>query len=220
MKYFSKIFWLLALSISSFMALADEYKAGKHFLDLGQINQHNKDKIIVEEIFTFVCPHCNNLHPHVKKFIKNMPQDVDLKYVPAAFTSNHHWNEFARIYYALTLVEKDRQKQEDFVDSVYNALHVDRKDPRRDAHLKSLLDAHGYDFDKFKKAMASLVTDSKVRESAAIMQKYEIAGTPTIVVNGRYAVTPKLVPRTPIGHQAEFMKIVSFLVDKSRAERG
>ena len=220
MKFVYKLFWLFIFSVFSSFLMAADYKVGRHFLDLGQAHQINKDKIIVEEIFTFVCPHCNNLHPHVKKFIKNMPQDVDLKYVPAAFTSNHHWNDFARIYYALTLVEKDRQKQEEFVDAMYNALHVDRKDPRRDGHLKSLLDAHGYDFNKFKKAMSSLVADSKVRESANIMQKYQVAGTPTIVVNGRYVVTPRLVPRTPIGHQAEFMKIVSFLVDRSRSERG
>ena len=46
------------------------------------------DKIEVLEFFWYGCPHCYSLHPHLKTWLANIPDDVSFQYVPAILRPN------------------------------------------------------------------------------------------------------------------------------------
>jgi len=50
--------------------------------------------------------------------------------------------------------------------------------------------AHGVDEAAFHQAYKSFAVDSKMRIAAVIGAKYGITGTPSIVVNGKFVVSP------------------------------
>ena len=68
------------------------------------------------------------------------------------------------------------------------------------------------DSKKFSEAYHSFSVQSKVMRSKQLTQSYNIRGTPTIIVDGKYLITG-LQPAAAI-------QVMSALIDKARRERG
>jgi thiol:disulfide interchange protein DsbA len=56
-------------------------------------------KIEVIEFFSYGCPHCADLEPHLQAWLKRLPPDVQVRRVPVAFQPS--WENLARVYYTL-----------------------------------------------------------------------------------------------------------------------
>jgi hypothetical protein len=54
-------------------------------------------RIELVEIFGYVCPYCGAVQPTVRAMKANLPSDVHMVYVPAAFGSM--WDTYAKAYY-------------------------------------------------------------------------------------------------------------------------
>src|SRR5512145_668833 len=98
--------WLLALSMSA--GASAQLTPGKDYrvINPPQPTDSGK-KIEVLEFFWYGCPHCNNLQPPLRAWLKQKPADVEFKRVPAVFADS--WLPLTRAYYALDamgLVEK------------------------------------------------------------------------------------------------------------------
>lgn len=149
-------------------------------------------KIEVLELFWYGCPHCRNLQPPLEAWLKNKPADVEFKRVPAAF--HESWLQLARTYFALDamgLVDKLHQ-------DVFAAIHDQRTlDPRmlvRDpAPLFDWIAGKGVERQKFVDTYNSFAVNSRTQRTLALTRNYDISGTPTIVVDGRYSTAPSMI---------------------------
>ena len=77
--------------------------------------------------------------------------------------------------------------------------------------ISAFVAKHGVDSKKFSEAYRSFGVQSKITRSKQLTQSYNIRGTPTLIVDGKYLITG-LQPAAAI-------QVLNELVDKARKER-
>jgi len=140
----------------------------------------NDGKVEVVEVFSYGCIHCAHFAPLVEQMRKQLPAGVKFKLLPAAF--NDQWVPFARAYYAAEKL------------GVVQATHLALFKAKFDDHyplstLDELADfyaAHGVKRDDFMRIAASDEVTQQIRKDAQLVQAWQVDGTPTIVVDGKY----------------------------------
>ncbi len=76
--------------------------------------------------------------------------------------------------------------------------------------LKALADANGLDGEDFAKRInASMLVDMKTRRAEQAVRSYGVRSTPTVVVAGKYLVSP----RTARGHE-RMVQVIDYLVQQ------
>jgi len=140
-------------------------------------------KIEVLEFFFYGCSHCFNLHPEMSAWEKSMPKDVELIYVPTIFRDT--WEPMARTFYALESLGQQHQLH----DPLYQAWNVDKVDLSDEAKILDFVAPRGVDRAKFSAAYNSFSIQSKVTRAKQMIRSYGIAGTPTLVVDGKYLIS-------------------------------
>lgn len=161
-------------------------------------------KIEVLEFFFYGCSHCFHLHGALSAWEKQKPKDVELVYVPTVF--NPQWEPMANTYYVLESMGKRKQ----FDDPLYNAWHDNTILVETDK-IADFVSQHGVNRQQFLSEFNSFSVQSKVTRSKQMVLNYHIMGTPTLVVDGKYAITG-LVPD-------EMIRVLDEVIAKVRKER-
>src|SRR6478736_3271282 len=67
-------------------ASVEKYQAGKHYQVIPvPVHTANPDKIEVNEVFWYGCPHCYHFEAILEPWVKNLPDDVDFERTPAIY---------------------------------------------------------------------------------------------------------------------------------------
>lgn len=167
-----------------------------------------KGPIEVIDFFWYGCPYCNRLQPALERWIRNKPADVVVRRIPAVLRDN--WAPHARIYYTLeALGEAERLHQQ-----VYHGYHVEELFMSRPEVMSDWAVRHGIARERWDAAYHSPEVIRKVAEASRLTRAYDVTGTPTLVVDGRYLTS---------GNMAEtldgLIPIVNGLVIRVRAIR-
>ncbi len=167
------------------------------------------DRIEVIDFFWYGCPHCNNLQPALERWISRKPADVVIRRIPAILRDS--WAPHARIYYTLeALGEAERLHQR-----VYHGYHVEELHMSKPEVMSAWAVRNGIDRERWEQAYNSPEVQRRVEEAAKLTRAYQITGTPSLVVNGRYLTS---------GNMAESLNaivaITEGLVQKVRSEAG
>lgn len=168
-------------------------------------------KVEVIEFFYYGCPHCYSLQPALKAWLKSAPRDVEFRRMPTIFRES--WVPLTRTYYALEaigVIEK-------FHDDVFNTVH------QQNANLgdrKLLLDwasKRGIDTNKLGAAYDSFAVQAKTQRSLQLTRAYNITGTPSVVIGGRYLTAPSMTLRADnsIDYQ-RFTQVMNELIAMAR----
>jgi thiol:disulfide interchange protein DsbA len=176
---------LLVFSSAFCAAQAEELKAGTDY-DLVKPPQPTADpgKIEVLEFFWYGCPHCYHFEPDLNAWIKTKPASVNFIRQPAVF--NEQWGAHAKAFFtaeALGVLDKLHPE-------LYDAIQNKREKLESEEDLAVFFKAHGVPEADFHQAYKSFAVDSKMRQANGMAAKYGITGTPAIVVNGKYVVSP------------------------------
>lgn len=163
----------------------------------------NTSKIEVVEVFSYGCPACNQYHATANKLARELPANAQMAYLPASFVPQENWPMLQRAYYtaqALGVAEKGN-------DAMYEAVWKTRaltamKDAgglkSRDA-LPTIDDAakvyakFGVDPKEFAAVANSFAINTKVRRADELVKAYGVEGTPTLVIDGKYRISPSQV---------------------------
>ena len=199
---------VLMASALAFTARA-EIVAGHDYVVLNPAQPTTAEgKVEVIEFFWYGCPHCYELHPHLKRWLQQKPQDVQFRYVPAV--ARDSWVPGAKIFYALeALGELNRLN-----DQVYDAIHLDQIDLNNEQVLLDWVAKRGIDRQKFIDAYNSFAVQAKVAQARRMTRDYQIRGVPTLVVDGKY-----LTSGTYAGSVQGAVAVMDQLVKKARQER-
>jgi len=178
------------------------------------------NKIEVLEFFWYGCPHCAHLQPSLNAWLKRKPADVDFKHQPAAFQDS--WLQLARTYYTIeSLALGDKLHGE-----VFSAIHDKRQlDPATLARdPKSLFDwvaARGVDRQKFVDAYNSFGVQSRTKGTIDLTARYDLAGTPALVIDGRFLTAPSMTLKNDRTVDYDrFFQVVDQLIAQARKTRG
>ena len=168
----------------------------------------NPAKIEVLEFFWYACPHCNDVQPALRKWKANMPKDVEFRVMPAVFRPN--WEPLAKTYYALEAMGIESRLR----DKVFQAIHADQINLSDEKVLLDWMAKQGVDRQKFAEAYNAFAMQSKIARSKQAGRDYDIHGTPTLVVDGKYITSPAMV-----GGNEAVIPVLNELIAKARAER-
>jgi thiol:disulfide interchange protein DsbA len=163
-------------------------------------------KIEVVEVFAYWCPHCAEFQPLLAAWARKLPADVRFDYVPAAFDLN---DAFARGFFAAERANAVARTH----DGLFRAIHHDGL-LARNATIDEIAwyyGQQGLNATAIKAAMVGPQVDALMQSARAFEVGIQLPGTPTMVVNGRYLITPRT-------HQ-DALRIADQLVTQLRAAR-
>lgn len=196
------------------LAAADDLRplvAGVDYVEIpgGQPFAAQDGQIEVAEIFGYTCPACAHFEPLVAQWKAELADDVAFVPVPAPFGG--HWVPYAKAYFAarsLGLADTTHA-------AMFRALHVEQSLPisrPTDQELAAFYARHGADPEQFIQALNSAeVRDQLAHARAFIIRSFgdARAGTPTLVVAGKYRVKGNSF--------ADMLRIATQLVERERA---
>jgi thiol:disulfide interchange protein DsbA len=178
----------LALTALALPAAAQQIKRDVDYRVIPQQPVASGDKIEVIDFFWYGCPYCNEMQPHLERWRKNMPADVVLRRMPVVRHDN--WGPHARIYYALeTLSEVERLQL-----AVYHGYHVEDLYMSKPDVMLEWATKHGIDREKWLAAYNAPDMAQKIQRAKDLTKNYDIQGTPSLVVDGRYLTSTSMTP--------------------------
>jgi thiol:disulfide interchange protein DsbA len=177
---FRILFFSVALMVcgSAFSAVQ-----GKNYTLLATAQTANTKKIEVLEFFFYGCSHCYHLHGQLSTWEKSIPKDVELTYVPTAFRDS--WEPMARTFYAAQAIGALPKLH----DALYQAWNVSNIDLSEEPKILDFVAQHGVDRAKFSASYNSFSIPGQVNRAKQMLRSYQIDGTPTLIVDGKYKIT-------------------------------
>lgn len=166
-------------------------------------------KIEVVEFFYYGCPHCYELEPALKNWLKRKPADVEFRQQPAVFREN--WIPLTKTYFALDalgLLPK-------LSDKVYSAVHDEGLGLSDEALMSKWIGQQGVDPVKFSETYRSFAVQNSVQRAIQVTRDYQVKGTPSIAVAGKYITSPSMT-----GGFDRFFEVVDQLIEMARKEAG
>lgn len=186
------------------------YAPGKDYTVLDTpISPQKAGQKEVVEFFSYTCPHCYNLEPHIKKWAKETkPADVGFYQVPAV--GGKLWTFTARVKYVADKLKLGHE----FDTKYFEALHKDKNHRLRgskDDVIEFMVKEGGVEKAAVEKAWNSLQVKSGLKKSEDLWQKAGLTGVPAVIVNGKYVVQ--------LRDFSTFFKVIDFLLVSTDVEK-
>jgi protein dithiol oxidoreductase (disulfide-forming) len=144
--------------------------------------------IEVIDFFWYGCPYCNELQPALDEWIRNKPADVTVRRVPVILKDN--WAPHARIFYTLELLgELERLHL-----TVYHGYHVEQLFMSKPDVMEQWAARNGIERRRWTDAYYSPEVDARIARAFQATKRYDIQGTPSLVVDGRYLTSSSMTP--------------------------
>ena len=213
-RSFPRAFARLALAFAAALALAPIASAqpaeGREYVRLkSPVPVETGKKIEVIEFFSYGCPHCADLEPHMQAWLKRLPADVQLRRVPVAFQPS--WENLAKVYYTLELMGEDVKLTPD----VFAAIHGgNRTNLANDTRFFEWAASKGLDRKKVEDTYKSFGIAGKIGRAKQIAQTYNIQSVPTLIVDGKF-----LISSSSAGGHDNVPTVVDAAIATARAER-
>lgn len=137
-------------------------------------------KVEVVEVFSYGCIHCAHFARIGEQMRKQLPPGVVFKMLPAAFSDD--WVPYARAYYAarkLGVVEQTHL-------ALFKAKFDDHYPISTLDELADFYANHGVKREEFMRIASSDEVTAQIRKDMALVKQWQVDGTPTIIVNGKY----------------------------------
>lgn len=176
-------------------------------------------KVEVVEVFSYACPACNLFYPIINKLKASLPAQVQWRFLPASWHTEEDWKVFQRAYFAaqsLGIAERTHDKVFDAVWKTHELAIIDPSTNQLKKPLPSLGDVAAYYESvaklkpgEFLAAAHSFSVDAHMREADAQIREYQVDETPSVIVNGKYRLTPRTA-----GGNDQFIALVQWLVKK------
>jgi len=175
---------LLASACTAKSSAAAPYTDGVEYVTLpAPYHRYSSSgKVEVVEVFSYGCIHCAQFAPYAETLRKELPAGVDFKLMPAPFSAE--WLPFARAYYAAKqLGVADRTHLALFAAKFGAHYPINTMDELGDFYARE-----GVDRAKFMSIANSNETTEKMKRDLDLIRTWQVDGTPTLVVDGKYRV--------------------------------
>ena len=207
----NRVLALIAAATLSFAAHAAGAPAvaGKDYtiLNVSQPVATGK-KIEVLEFFWYRCPHCAQLEPGLHAWLKKLPQDAQIRRIPALFRDD--WMPGAKIYYAL----QDIGAADKLHAKVFDAYHLDNINLSDEAVLMDWVAKQGVDRTKFEAAYKSFSTQSRATQGGMLARAYNLSGVPSFAIDGKYVTSESMT-----GSEPRLFEVIDQLIVMARKGR-
>jgi thiol:disulfide interchange protein DsbA len=172
--------WLACVCVA-LPAAAQEAKRDPDYREIPQQPIETGDKIEVIDFFFYGCQYCNELLPRLERWRKsNKPADVVLRHYPVV--RHDSWVPLAKTYFTLEAMGEVERLH----TAVFHSYHVEDLYMSQEKVISEWAAKHGLDRDKFMTIYRSDEIRQKVERARKLTMDYDIQGTPSLVVDGRF----------------------------------
>jgi len=211
---------ILTLVLTSF-AHAATWTEGIHYFPISPAQPTNvpAGKIEVAEVFSYACPFCEQINPLVRQLQASLPSNAQMVYIPASFNPSEDWPVFQRATCTaqmLGILEKTHDKVFDAVWKTGELAVTDPQTHRIKNPLPTIEDVAKYynhisgtPVQKFLDTAKSFAVDTAMRRDDALVVAYQVDGTPSLIVNGKYRITG-----LSAGGMPQMIELAKYLVAK------
>jgi thiol:disulfide interchange protein DsbA len=144
-------------------------------------------KVEVLEFFAYHCPACNALEPTLNNWVKKQGDNIVMRRIHLPFQGPA--DPEAHLFLTLEAMGK----LEEYHPRVFQAVHVQRQRLMKDDAIIEWAGKNGLDRAKFMETWNSFGVTTKLRRLQALSSNYKVTGTPTIIIDGKYVVSPSQV---------------------------
>lgn len=218
MKKFCYTFCTLALSANLVFAtnLANAADSNNFPKDLSPIKTMQSaigvdpasKKVEVFEFFSYGCSHCGDFYPKLNAWAEKNKNSVEVKKMPVSFNRTA-MKALAKLHYALQTVGKGNPDEAKIFEAVFS-----RKNIYNENSASEWLKTQGWneqELKDFRTAYNSFGVNSLVSNSDKMAQTFDIHGTPTLVVGGKYVIETT--------NFDQVLKTADFLVNKIQSKK-
>lgn len=186
--------------------LAENFVAGKDYGELpAREPTSSGDKVEILEFFSYACPHCANLEPHLQAWAAGeASNNVRLRRIPIAW--NKGMEPFARVFYAADLLDAPEEAHA----AMFKLIHEDKPAQLSLPIIADVFARHGVDREAFIARFGSDEVSELVEKSKELTRRYRVTGVPTLIIGGFYTVG---IPRD--GDFDRMFAVTDYLVAKS-----
>jgi thiol:disulfide interchange protein DsbA len=198
--------FLLAVVLAGLVApsVAQQGKTDADYREIRQQPIETGDKIEVIDFFFYGCQYCNELLPRLERWRKTKPADVEYRHIPVV--RHDSWVPLAKTYFALEAMGEVERLH----TAVFHGYHVEDLYMSQEKVISEWAAKHGLDADKFMAIYRSNETRQKVERARKQTLEYDIQGTPSLVVDGRYLTD---------GSSAKTTEILDRMIRLARQQR-
>lgn len=180
---------------------------GKDYVVLAQPQPvADPKKVEVIEFFSYTCIHCFHLEPLISAWEKKRPADVSFRREQIVW--GKQMEGYARLFSTLQTTGLSSRLHQPVFDAVMQK-KINLGEPN--ALTGWIKQQPGVDVTKFMQTYNSFGTNAQVARASKLTRDYAVEGTPSIVVNGKYALTPAEPPR--------LIQVLNELVAKERKHK-
>lgn len=171
----------MATMLLTLSAHAAQYSEGTHYTVL---DQKASSTPVVNEFFSFYCPHCHQFEPIIQYLKQTMPENAKFTKTHVSFMGQSMGLPMSKAYATMTVLKEEKK----MVPVMFERIHQMRKPPRNEEELRQIFLDHGIDAKKFDSAYKGFAVDSMVRRFDKQFKQSGLRGVPAIVVNNKYLV--------------------------------
>ena len=175
-------------------------------------------KVEVMEVFWLACPHCYELEPHIRSWLKSKPAYVEFVRVPVIWQDIHRAH--ARLYYTLEALGRD-----DLVETAFDTIHEDignripplvgQTEEETFRLQQQFAVQHGISAADFARAYNDFGVTSNLQHAEEITQRYHVQGVPFFVVGGKYSTDV-----AKAGSESKLFELINDLAASEHTHRG
>jgi protein dithiol oxidoreductase (disulfide-forming) len=178
-------------------------------------------RIEVTEVFWYGCSHCYVFESVFEPWKKAQADDVLVTKNPAIWDNRDFETtdarryttpmaNHARIYYTAKVLNV----LDTISPAAFLSLHNDPRGLRTREEIGDFFENHGVSRQDFDRTFMSFGVTNAVRQAEVRQGKYQVQGTPELVINGTYRVSGRMT-----GTQDAMLKVTDFLIEQIRRER-
>ena len=175
-------------------------------------------KVEVMEVFWLACPHCYELEPHIRSWLKSKPAYVEFVRVPVIWQDIHRAH--ARLYYTLEALGRD-----DLVETAFDTIHEDignripplvgQTEEETFRLQQQFAVQHGISAADFARAYNDFGVSSNLQHAEEITQRYHVQSVPFFVVGGKYSTDV-----AKAGSESRLFELLNDLAASEHTHRG
>jgi len=196
------VLWLACVCFAP--PVAAQSKADLDYREIPQQPIETGDKIEVIDFFFYGCQYCNDLLPRLERWRRGKPADVVMRHIPVV--RHDSWVPLAKTYFTLEAMGEVERLH----PAVFHSYHVEDLYMSQEKVIAEWAGKQGLDREKFMAIYRSDETRQKVERARKQTMEYEIQGTPSLVVDGRFLTD---------GASAKTIEILDRMVRIARQQR-
>jgi thiol:disulfide interchange protein DsbA len=180
-------------------------------------------KIEVTEVFSYGCPFCYQFNGLVEQMARDLPRGAVMTYTPASFRPDENWPLMQRAFLTAQALGIEKQSHDAMFDAVNKSGELgilDSTSNRRKPEsawptiddVAKFYAKYGVKPEEFVATAKSFTITTKMKRADELVRAYEVDGTPAIIVNGKYRLSP-----SSAGGYPQAVELTQWLVSKEAA---